>query len=194
MDVISQKAKDFCISNIVDPITLNSVIEKTASEVYSFYEPADKIKFLQVVRDMHSNDLKEHKLFCSVCLQNPDQCDYKATYYYINSLENEIKKFSSVVESFEESELNAIQKKLDKIIKDIGDIKDGQEITYDDFLKEFSELKSCTDLGKKKWRQILLGKMFEMTVSGIISESVSKSILNEFRQLFDDVVSDKLIN
>lgn len=193
MDVISQKAKDFCNHNIVDLITLDSVIEKSITELDSFFELADKLHFLNSVHDIHFKDLQGHEVHCNICRKKPDQCEYKATRYFLHRIVTEIKKIQSQSESFDESELKKVQEKLDKILRDLELIKDGQEITYDDFSQEFSELKSCTHLGKKKWRQMLLGKMVEMTMSGIISQTVSKNILNEFKDLFGEVYG-RLLN
>lgn len=57
-------------------------------------------------------------------------------------------------------------------------MKAGQQVIYDDLLKEINELKELYFLGKKKWHQILVGKGVDMVSSGIISETVSKQIIN----------------
>jgi hypothetical protein len=42
-------------------------------------------------------------------------------------------------------------------------------------------------LGKKNWKQLLIGKLFEMTAAGVISETVSKEIANSIGTVFKKV-------
>ena len=54
----------------------------------------------------------------------------------------------------------------------------GQQIIYDDLSAELQELKDFYILGKKKWYQLFLGKTAEMVIGGVISETVSKELIN----------------
>lgn len=52
---------------------------------------------------------------------------------------------------------------------------------YEDLLKEINELKDLYFLGKKKWYQLLIGKSVEMAAGGIVSETVSKQIIEQVK-------------
>ena len=66
----------------------------------------------------------------------------------------------------------------------IEELKLGQQIIYDDLLQEINELRELYFLGKRKWYQILAGKFVDMTVSGVISESISKEIIESIKPDF----------
>jgi len=172
MDLVLQKAKRFYEYNHVDNKTLNEVLTQTISETNSFFDTLDKLSFLKFLITKHSEEVKDHEKFCK---EDPQKCNYSITLrYYVFGLENEIKRLSHAEDKFNDTELSDIKAKLDKILNAMNILKDGQEIIYDDLLKEFEELRGSVNIGKKTWRQLLLGKMFEMTASGVVSETVSK--------------------
>jgi hypothetical protein len=192
MDIVLQKAKKFYEYNHVDSRTLNDVLEKTINETSSFFDSLDKISFLKYLISNHSQEIKDHEKFCK---EKPEECDYSMTLrYYVFGLENEIKRHSQTADKFNDTELSDIKAKLDKILQDMNTLKDGNEIIYEDFLKEFEDLRGSVNLGKKTWRQLLLGKMFEMTASGVGSETISKGIIKEFQSMYDQIDFTKLIN
>lgn len=80
-------------------------------------------------------------------------------------------------EKFNYKERIALDKKLDNLGKEIFDLKLGQEIILADVMKELDELKSLYNLSKKNWRQIFFGKLTEMVMSGVVSETASKKIV-----------------
>ena len=49
---------------------------------------------------------------------------------------------------------------------------------------EIEELKNLYVLGKKNWKQLLLGKTGEMVSSGIVSEEVSKPLFELAKSIF----------
>lgn len=55
----------------------------------------------------------------------------------------------------------------------VQNIQQGQEVIFEEFI----ELRELFFLGKKKWYQLLIGKSFDMTLSGIVSETLSKQII-----------------
>ena len=64
------------------------------------------------------------------------------------------------------------------IVEDLKLLKLGQEVIYDDLLSELNELKEYYFLEKSSWKQLMLGKLTEMIAGGVISETVSKEIVN----------------
>lgn len=80
-------------------------------------------------------------------------------------------------ETFTINEIISMNQRLDEVLKDLQTLKTGQEIIWTDFLKEIDELKELYSLPKKNWKQLFIGKVVEMVTSGVISETVSKSIV-----------------
>ena len=70
----------------------------------------------------------------------------------------------------------------------IEELKLGHQIIYDDLLHEINELRELYFLGKRKWYQILAGKFVDMTVSGVISESISKEIIDSIKPDFTRLI------
>ena len=67
---------------------------------------------------------------------------------------------------------------MELIVEDLKLLKLGQEVIYDDLLSELNELKEYDFLEKSSWKQLMLGKLTEMIAGGVISETVSKEIVN----------------
>ncbi len=87
-------------------------------------------------------------------------------------------------EQFSNEEIENINDKLDKIIL-------GQEITYDDLQKEIEELKELIYvLNKKNFKELLTGKLINMTVDGFLS----KKMLDEIFKSFGYNGVEKLLN
>jgi hypothetical protein len=51
--------------------------------------------------------------------------------------------------------------------------------------QEIEELKALYIIGKRNWKQLLLGKTGEMVASGIVSEAVSKPLLDLTKTTFN---------
>ena len=75
---------------------------------------------------------------------------------------------------FTPDERQAADAKLDALLKEVQLLKVGQEAIWTDIRKDIEELKALYFLGKKNWRQLLLGKLTEMTASGVVSDTISK--------------------
>lgn len=192
MNIVLHKAKNFYKYNLVDSKTFDDVLAKTLNEIDSFFEITDKVTFLKYLIEMHSEERKDHEKFCK---EKPEECDYSITLrYYVFALENEIKKLISDTDKFNDKELSEINAKLDKVLNDLNILKNGHEIIHDDFFKEIEDLRNSVNLGKKSWRQLLLGKLFEMTASGVISGTVSNGIIKEFQSMYKHLDFANLIN
>ncbi len=81
-------------------------------------------------------------------------------------------------DTFSEREIMDYSEKLDKIINDLDELKIGHEAIYDGLCEEIEQLKNLFFLGKRNWKQLLAGKTIEMVTGGIISETVSKELIN----------------
>ena len=79
---------------------------------------------------------------------------------------------------FQEDEKLQYSGSMELIVEDLKLLKLGQEVIYDDLLSELNELKEYYFLEKSSWKQLMLGKLTEMIAGGVISETVSKEIVN----------------
>lgn len=143
---------------------------------YDFDSQMDKIKFLTIHIDLVNEEYHKHLEVC----KNPENCqENEQAETFLFYLQQELKNLGVGIDNdtFTYEEKAFSESKLDQILKQFEEIKLGQQITYDDILKEIQELKDLHFLGKKKWHQLLAGKITEMTVGGIISETVSKDLI-----------------
>ncbi len=77
---------------------------------------------------------------------------------------------------FTERDKKDINTKIDKVLAELEKIQTGNEIIWTDMKEELEELKEMYYLNKKNWRQLLTGKLSEMVISGIVSETISRRI------------------
>ena len=85
------------------------------------------------------------------------------------------------VEAFTFEEMQSANVKLDKVLEEIQKLKAGQEVIWTDIRQDIEELKALYSLGKKTWRQLLVGKITEMVASGVVSDTLSKAIEDMFK-------------
>jgi hypothetical protein len=189
MDIVEKQADEFIRIKYEMANNSNEFIDKLKLELYNYYRTADKVKFIEKILLRARQDRDEHAKVC----KSPQNCrelrDYESIVFFTeqeleeNGIDNK--------NLFDSSESFGVNRKVDELIdelknlrNDIERLKTGQQITYDDFIEEFENLKKQTYLDKKTWRQILMGKLFEMTMSGVISESLSKKIVDIFGDIF----------
>lgn len=89
-----------------------------------------------------------------------------------------------VTDPFTADEKESYELKLEQILRELKDIKDGQQVIYNDLDQEFQDLKNWFILGKKNWKELYLGKLSNMVVSGIIGEAVASPLVNSFTKGF----------
>lgn len=158
--------------------------EKLSEELYNIYRPTDKIRIIESLLSITKEGSIKHSKVC----QDPKNCNKSknlalSEFYLIQELE--ILGVNTGSEIFSYDEQNEINDKLNKVLNEIEILKLGQEIIYDDLKAELDEMKTMYFLSKKTWNQLLVGKVFDMTLAGIISESVSKKI---FSIIKDEVI------
>jgi len=155
-------------------------VKRAASEIYS---KLDKIKFFNIHLELTNEKYQEHLKVCT----NKENCDtnkeYEAIIYFLGQ---EMEKLDVKIneDTFSVEEKNTEDNRLDKILKDLEELKFGHQIIYDDLLKEINELKEFYFLGKKKWYQLFAGKFVDMAISGVVSETVSKQIIESLKSEF----------
>ncbi|MES2773892.1 MAG: hypothetical protein V4722_06890 [Bacteroidota bacterium] len=156
------------------------ILDAATDKVSAIDNPLDKIKFLNVVLEKSNSEYEKHKPVC----RDPENCSKNFAYeniaYFLTQELNRLGVHFND-DTFSDTDRQAAESKLDKILSQLADLKMGQEIIYEDLTKEISELKELYFLGKKKWYQLLIGKSTEMVASGIVSETVAKQIINTFK-------------
>jgi hypothetical protein len=178
MDVVEKLARRSYLENIENGRgNIRSSISSIKTLVYDFELKLDKIKFLSVHINLVDEEYQNHLKDCT----SPDNCreneDSEALIFYLQqelvSLGVELSE-----DTFTHEEKMSKDLHLQEILKKLEEVKIGNQIIYDDLLKEIQELKDFYFLGKKKWHHLLVGKVVEMTVGGIISETLSKDLIN----------------
>ncbi|CAN5413832.1 hypothetical protein BH10BAC2_BH10BAC2_48640 [soil metagenome] len=63
-----------------------------------------------------------------------------------------------------------------------------QKFVYDEVMAELKEMKDLFFLGKKNWSHLLIGKLFDMTASGIVGATLSNEIIASFNKDFPHLI------
>jgi hypothetical protein len=93
------------------------------------------------------------------------------------------------LDSFTAAEAQAINEKIDAILNKLYDLELGQQIIWESFEEEMEELKKMYDLSKKNWKRLFAAKVVDMVASGVISETVSKKIVELISPLVGQLMS-----
>lgn len=86
---------------------------------------------------------------------------------------------ASVDNSFTAEEKIQMNAKLDEILAKLERTSLENEAIWTDMKADFEELRDLFELSKKTWRQLLIGKLTEWVAGGIVSETLSKQIVEE---------------
>lgn len=188
MDIIEKLANESFDKNVEYGYNnFKEVIQKTKSDTLELNSKFDRIKFINIHLDRINKKYEDHLPSCT----NPESCrinfDYESIAYF---LRQELSELGVPVneDTFTKDEKSGAEELLSKVIKDIEELKVGHQIIYDDLLSEIDDLKQLYFLGKKKWYQMLAGKFVDMAVSGIVSESVSKQIIESIKPNFTKLI------
>ena len=178
MNIIENIAQDFLEENYISSSNTNFFLSGIKTELARQRKDSDKIIFLSTLRNSISNWHDSHYEVC----KEKDDCDelkwHQKTIFYLNNMLDDYSIQSDQKDWFSENEKIDYSDKLDKIINDIQILKKGQEVIYDNLTEEIEELKNLYHLGKKNWKHILVGKTVEMITGGVISETISKELIN----------------
>lgn len=181
MDIILEKAKRFADNYFQNPSKHEELLNSAKGRVYEIDDPLDKIKFINFLLDRNNSDYEKHKPKCA----DPGNCRYSFAYENIAYiLIQELNKLGVHFnqDTFTEEEKEAAESRLDQILKDLNEVKLGQQVIYEDLTKEINELRELYFLGKKKWHQLLIGKSVDIVAGGVVSETISKQIIEEVKK------------
>lgn len=176
MNIIENIATRISELNMRKPRPHLEVLEIVKSRINDIDNKNDKIKFLSICLKNTTSFYEQHLLQCT----NPEVCErnyhYDAIIYY---LQQELQRLGIILNEdiFTDKEIELSHNRIDELQNQLSKLEIGQEVVFDNI----EELKDLYYLGKKKWYQLLLGKLHEMTLSGIISETLSKGFIELFK-------------
>jgi hypothetical protein len=177
-DIVESKAYEFIRWNLDSSNSTEELISDLQSQLFKFNRKKDKLKYLTVVSQYVKEESEKHAKECS----NPATCEISKTHreitFFLNQMLEEYEIGINNNEVFTSEERYEHNRKLDDLQQEIEKLRMGQEIIYDDLIKELEELKNLYFLGKKNWYQNLAGKYLGMVASGIVSETVSKKLID----------------
>jgi hypothetical protein len=188
MNLIQKQASKFCKYYMNDYDGHKKFIDKVRSELWEYKKSIYKIEFLEYIIIQAKIEFDEHIASCN----KRDCIPYEFYENVLFFLQQELEELESDLnpEDFSRNEKESLNKILQKIVDDLNSIKVGQEITYNDVKDEFDELKDLYFLNKKNWVQLFIGKLNEMVISGVISETISKDIANIINKSYDDLITN----
>jgi hypothetical protein len=196
MEIVKRQANRFIDQELMTS-TDQVLIDNLKHELSKYLKTTDKVVFIEECLIKIKEEKDEHLKKCT----NPKNCPEVDSYNnMLFFAEQELEKNGIDNRNLiSRNESITIGTKIDDLIlelrtlqNDIERLKAGQQIIYDEFIEQFENLKKQTYLDKKTWRQVFLGKLFEMTMSGIISESLSKKIVDLFGDIFSSDVLKRL--
>ncbi|SHM43017.1 hypothetical protein [Flavobacterium chilense] len=177
MNIIEDIAEEFLEEYYTDSGNKSYFLSQLNIELARHRKETDKILFLSTSRDLIQEMYDEHFQDC----KEKENCDtlkwHLKSIFYITNLLEDYSISSSKENLFTKSERDVYSEKLDTIISEIETLKKGHEVIYDGISEEIEELKNLFYLGKKNWKQIIAGKAIEMAVGGVVSETISKDLI-----------------
>ena len=178
MNLIQSQAEQFVRHNNEYEDNYKEFVSDVRSELYEYRKDIYKLEFIEHLINRIKGDYDNHLKVCKAkkredCFNN---VFYENTLFF---LQEEIEDIEGTLDSTEFNliERDHLSSAINQILSDLGKIKIGQQITYDDLSDELLELKDYYYLNKRNWTQLFLGKMTEMIAAGAISETVSKELI-----------------
>lgn len=166
--------------------TLVNLSSDLSSKLYSLKRKKDKLFFLNVLRKEVLNQKLEHEKDCSTV--NCAISQEKETGLFV--IDQEIEEISQSYEyqpkqtdEFSSEQKSELHNSLNEIKDKLTELGFGQQIIFD----ELDELKEHLNLGKKNWFQLLKGKLFDLTVSKTLEETIVKEVYEQLSSGFENL-------
>jgi hypothetical protein len=185
-DIVENNAYRFISRNI--SIHIDKLVNDLENQLYKYNREHDRLKYLSIVSQYIQEVLENHEKECKTpnCKTSNK---YKEAAFFINQMLEEYGIGINYGQVFTAEERDENNRKLDDLLLEIEKLRMGQEIIYDDLIKEIEELKNLYFIGKKNWYQILAGKSLEMVASGVVSETVSKKLISIAGETFNKLIN-----
>jgi len=179
MNLIQKQAETFIRHHEDYQYNYKKFVNDIRSELYEYKKDIYKIEFIGYIINLLKIDYDKHLKVCTVIKKE----DCHNNIFFENSLfflQEEIEGLESSLEpiEFRRIERDQLSTAINHMMAELEKIKFGQQITYDDLSDQLIELKDYYFLNKRNWIQLFLGKLTEMTAGGMISETLSKDLIN----------------
>lgn len=192
MNIIQKQASDFYQGNAYAyrASDYKPFVDKVKLLLYDYRKISHKIEFVDTIMNQMKQEYDEHIPVC----KNPTDCGKNK--FYENALFFLQEEVEDLEQQLPATEFSRIQKQetsaaLDALVADLNSLKAGQQITYDDLMQEFKDLRDFLYLDKDNFTQLILGKITEMAAGGIVTETVSKSLLDVVREHYPTLLNFK---
>jgi len=189
MNIVEIEAKKFSrvFYNRGKINNLENLKSELNRKLYNFTRDRDKLDFLKILRQESVREKEEHKKVC-----NKNGCPYEeeretgifAIDQEIDSINRFYKYEPPSDDKFTPEEESELQCKLNIIAEKSKQLGYGQEIIFE----EIESLKNHFDLGKKNWFQLLIGKLFDLTLKSIIEKTIVVKVFNFLSDGFTQIV------
>ncbi len=190
LNLIQRQADDFLL--LADEITrlgYTSFIEDVRLRLYDYHKDIHKIQFLERLIIRFKIDFDNHMEVCSVtpkseCLEN------QIFEHVIFFLQEEMDELDENLDSkyFNENYRESLNSGIQEISERLQRVEGGQEVTYNDIMEELEDLKNLYFLSKKNWVEMFIGKFSSMVAGGMISETVSKELIEYIKINYPDLI------
>lgn len=172
IEQLGQKiVKDYIEHEISNSKRIVDLVLEEASNIRSI---RDKIDFFSIILEANERELQLHLSKCPT-----PNCDDKMNHdrvTYFLQQELALLGVNANQDYFTSEEKENFNNNIDKIIVLINQSNQLMTEQFKILSDEIEELKNLYFLGKKNWKQLLLGKTSDMVASGIVSEAVSKPL------------------
>lgn len=187
MNIIQKQANEFIKINMMSLNNHKKFIDNLRTELWEYKKDVHKIEFIEQIKQKAKIDYDKHIIVCNEvnCSKNSF---YENTLFFLQEELDELENHLTP-ENFTRNERREINVTLELILSDLNKLKLGQELTYNDMSAEFEELKDFYFLNKKNWLQLFQGKVTEMIAGGIISETLSKRIIETLSENYDKLIA-----
>jgi hypothetical protein len=176
MNLISKQAEKFSLYNLDSNKSYQEFIKLVNQELLQYSQFSHKVQFIETLMCEVRKEYEEHLPDCT----SKDDCDqnfyFESIIFFLNEIRT-IQNKNLTEREFKEVDIIRYRTGIDEILNKLNELQLCQQFTYDDFSDQFEELKSYFFLNKKSWNQMLAGKLLEMVAGGVISETVSKQIV-----------------
>lgn len=190
MNLIQQQTADFFKWQFDEHGRYEDFIQKVRTQLYEYRKDAHKLEFIDHLMILLKVDYDKHLTVCTYPKEKgkcPTNKNYENTLFFVQNERDDILENLTLTD-FTPQERIGINESLQKILADLDKIRLGQEITYDDLTTELEDLKEFYYLNKKHWSQMLIGRLTEMVAGGIISETISKGIVETVTKNYSGII------
>ena len=181
MNYIEKSATEFARIVLYNISKYEEIVKKSKDKINNIDNKKDKIKFLSILLEQNKIKYEMHLKECTDKENCPDNIGHESVRYYLTQELNRL-GVDTDEDMFTSKEKETYENKLDQILEEIELLKASQRFIYDEVMTEINELKDFYYLGKKNWMHLFVGKLVDMTASGIISETLSKKIIVDFKK------------